>query len=251
MTMPKVAMVTGAAQGIGLAVCRRLAADGCWIVVADRDHDAALAAAAEIEATTSATRAMAAACDVADDRSVTSAVAAGCGAFGGIDILVNNAGRHLSTFAQPPTRLDPAQWRDLLDVNVIGIVNGARACRAVMGERGGGVIVNIGSIAAIVPDTAYGVSKLAVAGLTVALAKEFATLGIRVCGVAPGLVDSPAAMRDLPAALAEAFVRDRQLIRRLGRMDDVAAAVSFLCSPDASFITGETLTVSGGFPLHV
>lgn len=245
----KVALITGGGRGIGLAIARGLATDGCDIAIMDSVAEVARDAARHIADLGVAT--IAVACDVVDVDAVRHAADLVCRELGGVDFLVNNAGRHLLDFARPPTALSSDLWRELLDVYVIGPVNCARAYRATMRARGGGVIVNIGSIAGIVPDTAYGVSKLAVAGLTVALAKELGEDGIRVCGVAPGLVDSPAAMAGLPADRVAAFVRDHQLVKRPGQMTDVVAAVRFLLSDDAGFITGETLTVSGGFPLHV
>jgi NAD(P)-dependent dehydrogenase (short-subunit alcohol dehydrogenase family) len=137
----------------------------------------------------------------------------------------------------------------MLDVNVVGIVNCSAACRPLMRARGGGVIINMGSIAGASATNSYGVSKLAVRGLTVGLAREFAGDAIRVCGVAPGLVDSPAAMAEMPADRIAGFIEDLQLVKRQGTMQDVANLVAFLCSDEASFITGETVSVSGGFPL--
>jgi len=169
---------------------------------------------------------------------------------GGIDILINNAGRHLLRDAVPITQLPVAEWRTMLDVNIIGIVNCSAACRPSMRKRGGGVIVNMGSIAGIAATNCYGVSKLAVRGLTVGLAKEFAGDDIRVCGIAPGLIDSPAAIAEMPAERIASFIRDLQLVRRQGTMQDVAHLAEFLCSDEASFITGETINVSGGFPIQ-
>jgi len=171
--------------------------------------------------------------------------------FGGVDILINNAAKHLMEYAGKPTELPRAKWRLMMDVNVIGIVNCSAACRPSMRERGGGVIINQSSIAGFDPTTPYGISKLAVRGLVVALAREFAADGIRVYGIAPGPMDSPAAMADLPPALLETFINRYQLIKRQGRMADLVGAVLFFCSPEASFITGETLMIGGGYPLRV
>lgn len=245
----RIALVTGGGRGIGLAIAIRLGASGASIVIADLDP----AAGAEGVATLAeqGVPAHALVCDVADEAAVEIMVAAALAHYGGIDILINNAGKHLLAYAVPITALPRAEWRRLLDVNIIGVVNCAAAVRASMATRGGGVIVNIGSTAGIAGNSCYGVSKLAVRGLTVGLAQEFASDNIRVCAVAPGLVDSPAAMAELPEARRAQFARDLQLVKRPGRMADVAGAVHFLCSDDAAFITGETLVVSGGFPLHV
>jgi NAD(P)-dependent dehydrogenase (short-subunit alcohol dehydrogenase family) len=173
-------------------------------------------------------------------------VAETANAIGGVDILINNAGLHLTEYAKPVTDLSTELWRRLLDVNVIGIVNCARACRPPMRARGGGVIVNISSMAGFKAQNAYGISKLAVRGLTVALAQEFGDDNIRVCGVEPGLVDSETAMRDFPEDRRERYVNQVQFVKRLGRVEDIAKAVHFLCSDAASFITGDTILVSGG-----
>lgn len=242
----KVVLVTGGGRGIGYAIAERLAGEGATIAVADIDPGVAADAAATLGG-----GAIPLTFDVADERAVEIAVAGAAERLGGIDILINNAGRHLLEYAVPITALPRDKWRAMLDVNVVGIVNCSAACRTTMRERGGGVIVNMGSIAGIAANSAYGVSKLAVRGLTVGLAQEFAADGIRVCAVAPGLVDSPAAMAEMPEEQRDGFVRTLQLVKRPGRMTDVAGVVRFLCSDEASFITGETIVVSGGYPLHL
>lgn len=239
----KVAMVTGGAAGIGLAIARSLAAAGAMVAVADIDGDAARAAAATIGGPDSA---IGVACDVADPRTVEAAVAETTAALGGVDFLVNNAGLHLGGYVRPVSELPVEDWRRLLDVNVLGVVNCAKACRESMRARGGGVVVNIASMAAYKGENAYGISKLAVRGLTVALARDFAGDGIRVCGVAPGFVASDTAMRLFPEERRERYVNEVQLVRRLGEVEDIAKAVRFLLSDDASFVTAETILVSGG-----
>ncbi len=120
-----------------------------------------------------------------------------------------------------------------------------------MGERGGGAVVNISSIASHLSISPYGVSKLAVRGLTIALATELADHRIRVNAIAPGLMATENAMADLPTDLVDDFVNNRQLVHRLGTMDDIVATTMFLCSNEAAFITGETIRVSGGYPLAI
>ena len=171
--------------------------------------------------------------------------------FGGIDILINNAGKHLTKYNQPFSVLERDELRALFDVNVIGVVNCSVAARPSMAARGGGTIVNISSMASYLSGTPYSVSKLAVRGLTIAFAQEFAPDHIRVNGIAPGLMATENAMDDLPQELVDQFVNQLQLVPRLGQMDDIVRALLFLCSEDSSFVTGETLKVTGGYPLFL
>ena len=243
----KTAFITGGAIGFGRAFARALVAEGASVVIADVDLDAATATAAELDG--SGARALAVRCDVAMEDEVDAAVAAAVARFGGIDILINNAGRHLMKYNQPFTQLTRRDVRELFEVNVIGIVNCTVACREPMRSRGGGVVLNISSIAGYLATSPYGVSKLAVRGLTVAFATELASDRIRVNAIAPGLMATENAMADLPQELVDRFITDLQLVKRLGQMDDIVSAMMFLCSDDASFVTGETLRVSGGYPL--
>jgi NAD(P)-dependent dehydrogenase (short-subunit alcohol dehydrogenase family) len=120
-----------------------------------------------------------------------------------------------------------------------------------MAARGGGTIVNISSMASYLSGTPYSVSKLAVRGLTIAFAQEFAPDHIRVNGISPGLMATENAMDDLPQEMVDQFVNHLQLVPRLGQMDDIVRALLFLCSEDSSFVTGETLKVTGGYPLFL
>jgi 3-oxoacyl-[acyl-carrier protein] reductase len=195
-------------------------------------------------------KAIAVDCDVADQGRVDAAVAATVEAFGGVDIVINNAGLHLTKYNQPFGVLSRKEIRDLFDVNVMGVINVTLACRDSMRERGGGVVLNISSMAGYMSATPYAVSKLAVRGLTVAFATELAPDRIRVNAIAPGLMNTENALADLPKPLIEEFTHRLQLVRRLGTMEDIVSAMLFLCSDEASFITGETLKVSGGYPLN-
>lgn len=245
----KVAAITGGAQGMGRRFGLALAGDGAAIAIYDIDDDKGHAVADEIRA--AGGQALFVHCDVADENSVEQAVAGTVSELGGVDILINCAAKHLMEYNEPCTRLARDKWRLMLDINVTGIVNCADAVHASMKKRGGGVIINISSIAGFVATSSYGVSKLAVRGLTVALASELAEDNIRVCGIAPGIVDSENAMDDVPRELIDNFINNLQLIKRQGRVDDLTNALFFLCSDDSSFVTGETLIVGGGFPLRV
>ena len=190
--------------------------------------------------------------DVTDAEAAAAMVESIVAELGGVDVLVNNAGIHLD-HAQLPFTLDAVpKWRAVLDVNVIGALIGAAACRPAMATRGGGAIVNMSSMAAYGGTGAYGVSKLALNSLTVSLAAEFATDGIRVNGIAPGLVDSEAAVEwwsdtHPPNEGIDQMLIGQQMIKRQGTMDDLADMCLFLCSDAASFVTGQTILVDGGY----
>jgi 3-oxoacyl-[acyl-carrier protein] reductase len=243
-----VALITGGAIGFGRAFAQALTSEGAAVVLADIDVDSAERTAVALR--DEGARAIAVECDVSDEAHVDAAVADTVREFGGVDILINNAGLHLTKYNQPFGVLARSDVRKLFDVNVIGVVNCTLACRDRMRERGGGVVLNISSMAGYMNVTPYGVSKLAVRGLTVSFANELAPDRIRVNGIAPGLMNTENSLADLPHALVDEIVRDRQLVHRAGTMDDVVSAMMYLCSAEASFITGETLKVSGGYPLN-
>lgn len=244
----KIAFVTGAARGFGKAFVEALAERGAIVVIAEIDTDEAAKVAATLNA--AGHRALALACDVADEASVARAVAQTVEMFGGIDILINNAGLHSEKYSRSFAALGHAEIRRCIDVNIMGAISCSLACRPAMAARGGGVIVNIASIAARVPTTIYGVTKLAVRGLTIAFAHEFAPDAIRVNAIAPGLIGTDTIRAELPE-LFDRFVGELQKIHRAGEVEDIVEAMLFLVSPRASFITGETLQVSGGYPLAI
>jgi NAD(P)-dependent dehydrogenase (short-subunit alcohol dehydrogenase family) len=243
----KTAFITGGGRGIGETFGKALAAEGAAIVIAELNLAAGQRVAAEIEA--AGGKAIAVECDASDEPAVKAAVAKGIETFGGIDILINNAGLHGYAYGQPITKLSADTWRRLLDVNVVGIVICSAAVRESMASRGGGVIVNLSSTASMPAATAYGVSKLAVRGLTVGLAQEFGAEGIRVYAIAPGLMNTPG-VDDLPQNIKDHLINNMQLIKRPGVVEDLVGTLKFFCSDAASFITGETLVVGGGWPLR-
>jgi 3-oxoacyl-[acyl-carrier protein] reductase len=245
----KTSFITGGAIGLGRAFARALTGEGAAVVIADTDSEGAERTADEL--TSQGAQAIAVRCDVADEHQVDAAVAVAIEKFGGIDILINNAGRHLMKYSRPFGVLSRADVRGLFDVNVMGVINCTLACRDSMRSRGGGVVLNMSSAAGFTSSTAYGVSKLAVRGLTIAFATELSPDLIRVNGIAPGLTNTESALADLPSSLVEDYVQELQLVHRIGTMDDVVSAMLYLCSDEASFITGETLKVGGGYPLTI
>jgi NAD(P)-dependent dehydrogenase (short-subunit alcohol dehydrogenase family) len=246
----KVAFITGAATGIGRRYADALAAEGAAIAIADLDPERTRVAVAEMRA--AGRRVIGVTCDVADRAQVQAAVDDAVAELGGIDILVNNAGAHLDEFARPPvSELSPVLWQRALDVNVTGVVACATAVLPSMRARGGGVIVNQLTIAAYMyGGGAYTVTKSAARTLVGVLAHELAPSGIRVYGIAPGLVDSESSLASIGPQERTSLI-DRQLIKRLGTMDDCAGVLAFLCSEEASFITGQSVVVGGGWPIHV
>jgi 3-oxoacyl-[acyl-carrier protein] reductase len=246
----KVALITGGATGIGRRYAEALAAEGASIAIADLDRTRTRAAVDELEA--AGHRVVGVSCDVADRRQVQAAVDEAVDRLGGIDILVNNAGAHLEEYSRPPvTELAPDLWQRALDVNVTGVVACSAAVRPSMRERGGGVIVNQLTIAAYVfGGGAYTVTKSAARTLVGVLAHELAADGIRVYGIAPGLINTESTMTTLAPEMRESII-EMQLIKRPGTVDDCANALLFFCSDAAAFITGECLVVSGGYPINV
>jgi NAD(P)-dependent dehydrogenase (short-subunit alcohol dehydrogenase family) len=245
----KVVLITGGAIGFGRAFARAFVAEGAAIVIAEIDDDLAEQTAGELRA--SGARAIAVHCDVSQEKEVDEAVAVAVGELGGVDILFNNAALHLSKYNQPFSKLPRDEIRRLFDVNVVGIVNCTLACRESMAARGGGAIVNMSSSAADLSMSPYGVSKLAVRGLTVAFAQELAPDKIRVNAIAPGFMATENAIADIPQDLVDRVVNEFQMVHRLGSMDDIVAAALYLSSDDAGFVTGQTLSVNGGYPLRV
>lgn len=241
----KVAVVTGAGAGFGAAFSRELRNRGMVVALLDIDLPAAAAVAAETPG------GFALHCDVADEASVARAFAAIGERAGAVDILINNAGLHSAAFNKGFAELGMADTRRLFDVNVMGVVQCTIAARPLMRGRPGASVLNIASIASWSCRSAYGVSKLAVRGLTLSLAQELASDGIRVNGIAPGVIATDQIRNDFPEEFFERYRDEIQLVRRTGEVDDIVRAMLYLCGPDGSFISGETLRVSGGHPISL
>jgi len=238
----KVALVTGGARGIGAAIVRRLHAEGAKVAIADVLADEGRALAAELGARTAFF-----AHDVGDEASWAGTVTAVTGAFGGLDLLVNNAGIfHPGQIADTAAADVERQFR----VNQLGVFLGMKHAQAPMRAAGGGCIVNISSIAGQLgfPNAAaYVGTKWAVRGMTKTAALELAPAQIRVNSVHPGFIDTPMLDNNPPEANQAGI--EATPLKRIGKPEEIAAAVAFLAGPDAAFITGAELTVDGGWIL--
>jgi len=243
----RIALVTGGASGIGAATARRLAAEGARVAVADVDLDGARAVAGEIDGEPIEM-------DVSDAASARAGVEAAEAALGPLAIAVNNAGTDRFAFF---VQTDEALWDLVLGVNLRGTIAVTHAVLGGMQRRGGGSIVNVASEAGRVGSqgsAVYSAAKAGVIGFTRAIAREAARFNVRVNAVAPGPIDTPL-LNAAPVELGEIGARLRQgmidatTMRRIGQPEEVAAAIAFLACEDASFVTGQTLNVSGGLSM--
>jgi NAD(P)-dependent dehydrogenase (short-subunit alcohol dehydrogenase family) len=234
----KVAVVTGAAQGIGEAYARALAAEGASVVVADLNADAGEKVAADIGGLFVAT-------DVSSADSAAAMTEAAVAAYGGVDLLVNNAAIYGDMQFDLLITCDWDYYRTFMSVNMDGALVMTRAVWGEMQKRGGGSIVNQSSTAAWLYSGFYGLAKVGMNGLTQQLAHELGGMNIRVNAIAPGPTDT-AATRTQAGDAAHDIVRNSLALKRMGQPEDMVGACLFLLSDEASWVTGQILAVDGG-----
>ena len=242
----KVAIVTGSAQGIGLVLAEQLGLAGAAVVLADRNADAATAAASKLGE--SGIRASPVGVDVADEDSVAAMVDSVITEFGRIDVLVNNAAIFSTIEMKPFDQITLAEWRSVIDVNLTGVFLCCRAVAPIMRARGSGRIINMSSSTVLFgrPNYLhYVASKSAVVGLTRAVARELGGDGITVNSIMPGSVETEVRRDSVSPEQAAQIVAGQSIPRRL-QPNDIAGAVLFLASDSAALMTGQTVVVDGG-----
>ncbi|ASK66137.1 2-hydroxycyclohexanecarboxyl-CoA dehydrogenase [Brachybacterium avium] len=241
----RICLVTGAASGIGRGIATKLTAEGATVVVADLDEEAARSTAAELGG-----HSLAVHVDIADRESVDAMTAQVTDHFGRIDVLVNNAGWDK---VGPFLEQDPAIWDRIIGINLYGTLHCCQSVVRVMTEQGHGTVVNIASDAARVGssgEAVYSACKGGIVAFTKTLARESARAGITANAVCPGPADTPlfATISEENPKLRASLERAIPL-RRLAQPEDLAHAVAFLASPASHYITGQTLSVSGGLTM--
>jgi NAD(P)-dependent dehydrogenase (short-subunit alcohol dehydrogenase family) len=237
-----VAVVTGAARGIGLAIARGFLRRGYQVALLDIDHATLSATVAEL----SSQDVHGIHCDVSDPEQVAQAAAEVVQRFGRVDALVNNAG--VAVF-KPALETSFTEWRHVLSTNLDGAFLCTNAFAPIMAKNGGGAIVNIASISGLRASTlrvAYGTSKAALIQLTKQYAVELGNVGIRVNAICPGPVETEMAKLVHSVAIRSDYY-DAIPQGRYGTVEEIANAATFLCGPDASFINGQYVAVDGGF----
>ncbi len=250
----KVAVVTGGARGIGEGICREFAKEGAQVVVLDLDEAVARGMASEL-----GEKSLSFSCNVAKKDEVESVVAAIHASCKKIDIWVNNAG---VSYIVPSLECTEATWRKTIDINLTGTFWCCQAATKIMSEQKSGVILNMSSQSGKTGNShyaAYCASKFGIIGLTQSLAVEFASHGIRVNTLCPGVVFTPlwndmisdyAAKRDMQINEVKPYLESKIPLGRLGKTTDIAKLAVFLASDDATYITGQAINVSGGAVMH-
>ena len=239
----KTAIVTGAGGGIGEAYARALVGEGARVIIAEIDEQKGAAVADSIKA--GGGEATFVPVDVSSEASTRAMADAAIETYGGIDYLVNNAALFGGMKMESMLKVDWAYYKKFMDINMDGALLCARACYRSMKERGGGAIVNQSSTAAWMGVGYYGLSKLAINGLTHCLARELGPMNIRVNAIAPGPTDTAALESQVPAEYKKNLVAQIP-ISRLGQPKDMAHACLFLLSDGASWVSGQIFAVDGG-----
>lgn len=239
----KIAIVTGAGQGIGAGVAAKLAAEGATVIVTDINEETAKATAAELGNDSIGIHT-----DVTDRDSVDAMVDQVMAEFGRIDVLVNNAGWDKG---EPFVASEPETWDRVIQINLYGVFNTSKKVLPIMAEQGYGKVVNLGSDAGRVGssgEAVYSAAKGGVIAFTKAVAREMARSQVNVNCVCPGPTDTPLFASMGGDKLREALQKAIPL-KRLGQPEDLGNAIAFLASDEASFITGQTVSVSGGLTM--
>ena len=239
----KLVLITGAAGGMGLALAQRFAGEGARLLLTDVDAaglDRAVATLREAGAQCSAQRVD---LSVADE--IAGFAAGVCAEHAQLDVLINNAGLAYGEVAHGFAELSQEKWLRFFNVNTVAPLLLAQALRPAL-AKAPGVVLNVTSMASYAPATAYGVTKAALNAMTYGMATVFGADGIRVNGIAPGLMETPASRASLPPGVYER-IQGQQLLGQLhGSADDIAALAAFLASDDARFITNETILCDAG-----
>ena len=244
----KIAIVTGAGQGIGEAYAKALAREGAAVVVADINGEKGRAVAAEI--TSGGGRATFVETDVSSPESADELAVRTLSEFGGIDYLINNAAIFAGMRRETLLNVDYAYYKRFMEVNMNGVLIVTRAVYKHIAARGGGAIVNQSSSAAYEAGNYYKIAKTGVNAITIGLAKELGPMNIRINGIAPGPTDTMATRTSVPPERLQALLANLPL-RRIGTTQDIVNTCLFLLSDEASWVTGQTWCVDGGTVLRI
>jgi 3-oxoacyl-[acyl-carrier protein] reductase len=244
----KIAIVTGAGQGIGEAYAKALAREGAAVVVADINGEKGRAIAAEI--ISGGGRATFVETDVSSPESADELAARTVSEFGAIDYLINNAAIFAGMRRETLLNVDYAYYKRFMEVNMNGVLIVTRAVYKHIAARGGGAIVNQSSTAAYEAGNYYKIAKTGVNAITIGLAKELGPMNIRINGIAPGPTDTLATRTSVPPERLQALLENLPL-RRIGTTQDIVNTCLFLLSDEASWVTGQTWCVDGGTVLRI